>query len=74
MFPRRLYFALVLMSGALRAQDAAPSIQVTGAVKQALTLTAEDLAKMPRASVKTTSNATQTLQTLPSQSDFCARK
>jgi hypothetical protein len=34
---------------------------VPGAVKQALTLTADDLAKMPRASVRTTNNGTETI-------------
>ncbi|HXK04962.1 MAG TPA: molybdopterin-dependent oxidoreductase [Verrucomicrobiae bacterium] len=42
------------------AQDAVPSVQVTGAVKQPLTLTAESLAKMPRATVKTTSRGIET--------------
>ncbi|MCZ2156642.1 MAG: molybdopterin-dependent oxidoreductase [Bryobacterales bacterium] len=55
------WFTLLLMPGALLAQDAAPSIQVTGAVKQTLTLTAEDLSKMPRASVKTTNNGIETV-------------
>jgi DMSO/TMAO reductase YedYZ molybdopterin-dependent catalytic subunit len=43
------------------AQDAAPSIQITGAVKQPLTLTADDLAKMPRATAKTSSNGLETV-------------
>jgi DMSO/TMAO reductase YedYZ molybdopterin-dependent catalytic subunit len=43
------------------AQEAQPTVEVTGAVKQALTLTAADLAKMPRASVRTTSNGLETL-------------
>jgi len=42
---------------AAAAQDA---VQVGGAVKQPLTLTAGDLAKMPRASVKMTSNGLET--------------
>jgi len=48
-------------AGLLTAQEADPSIQVSGAVKQALTLTAGDLAKMPRASVRTTSNGMETV-------------
>jgi len=54
-YPRRLCFALLLIPFAVQAQVAAPSIQVTGAVKQVLTLTASDLAGMPRATVKTNS-------------------
>ena len=60
MYTRRLVLAL-LGAGLLAAQDTQPSIQVTGAVKQALTLSAEDLAKMPRASVRTTSNGMETV-------------
>src|SRR5262249_55952198 len=45
----------------LLAQDPQASVQITGAVKQALTLTADDLAKMPRASVRTTSNGMETV-------------
>jgi DMSO/TMAO reductase YedYZ molybdopterin-dependent catalytic subunit len=45
----------------LSAQDKQPSIQVTGAVKQELMLTADDLAKMPRASVSTTNNGMETV-------------
>ena len=55
-----LILALVpvcLLSG----QDTQASIQVTGAVKQPLALTADDLAKMPRASVRTTSNGMETV-------------
>ena len=59
MYSRRslvLFFAACLSY----AQDAPPTIQVTGAVKQALTLSADDLAKMPRASVRTVSNGMET--------------
>jgi len=38
-----------------------PTVHITGAVKQALTLSAEDLAKMPRASVRTTNNGMETV-------------
>ncbi len=44
-------FALV--SGLAPAQETPPSVTVTGAVKQELTLTLASLAKMPRASVST---------------------
>jgi DMSO/TMAO reductase YedYZ molybdopterin-dependent catalytic subunit len=60
MYTRRsLVWAVFATS--LLAQDSAPTIQVTGAVKQALTLTADDLAKMPRASVHTTNNGMETV-------------
>jgi DMSO/TMAO reductase YedYZ molybdopterin-dependent catalytic subunit len=58
---RRWCLGLLLSLGVLTAQDLPASIQVTGAVKQPLTLTAEALAKMPRASVKTTSNGMETV-------------
>ena len=45
----------------LPAQEAPPSLQVAGSVKQPLTLTADDLAKMPRASIRTTNNGMETL-------------
>ena len=61
MHTRRWLFAL-LAACFLRAQDTPPaSIQITGAVKQELNLTAGDLAKMPRASVKTTNNGMETV-------------
>jgi len=50
-----------LLAACLVAQDAPPSVQVTGAVKQQLTLSPEDLAKMPRASVRTTNNGMETV-------------
>lgn len=61
MYPRHLFLSFLLICGGLVAQEAPPSIQVTGAVKQPLTLTAEDLAKMPRASVKTASQGVETV-------------
>jgi hypothetical protein len=61
MHTRRLCLCLLLALGVLAAQDAPSSIQITGAVKEPLTLTADDLAKMPRASVKTTSNGMETV-------------
>jgi hypothetical protein len=51
----------LLLAGLLQAQDAQPLLQVTGDVKQAVTLTADDLAKMPRASIRTTSNGIDTV-------------
>ena len=60
MYTRRLCLGLLLSVGVLAAQDSPSSIQITGAVKQPLTLTADDLAKMPRASVKTSSNGMET--------------
>jgi DMSO/TMAO reductase YedYZ molybdopterin-dependent catalytic subunit len=57
--PRFLALAL-LFSGLLTAQTP-PSFQVTGAVKQTLTLSADDLAKMPRATVRTTNNGMETV-------------
>ena len=56
MYTRRSLVWGLLVTAPLLAQDGQQTIQVTGAVKQALTLSADDLAKMPRASVKTTSN------------------
>lgn len=64
MFTRRwllLTVTAVCLAGLLDAQDGPASVQVIGAVKQPLTLTADDLAKMPRASVKTTRNGMDTV-------------
>ncbi len=61
MFTRHWLILGILAAGLLPAQDVQPSIQVTGAVKQALTLSADDLAKMPRASVRTTNNGMETV-------------
>jgi DMSO/TMAO reductase YedYZ molybdopterin-dependent catalytic subunit len=61
MYTRRCLLLGLLVGSLLTAQDAQPSVQVTGAVKQALTLSAEDLAKMPRASVRTTNNGMETV-------------
>lgn len=43
------------------AQNEPAAIQVTGAVKQPLTLTADDLAKLPRASVRMMNNGMETV-------------
>src|SRR5262244_3817435 len=61
MYTRRYLFLAIFGTALLAAQDAAPSLQITGAVKQLLTLRADDLAKMPRATVKTTSNGMETV-------------
>lgn len=61
MYTRRRLVVALCAAGFLRAQEAPTSIQVTGAVKQALALTADDLAKMPRASVRTTNNGMETV-------------
>src|SRR5215510_7132748 len=61
MYTRRWLVFGLLTAGLLRAEDLQSTIQVTGAVKQALTLSAGDLAKMPRASVRTTNNGMETV-------------
>jgi DMSO/TMAO reductase YedYZ molybdopterin-dependent catalytic subunit len=61
MYTRHWLFLGLLAVGVLPAQEAQPTIQVTGAVKQALTLSADDLAKMPRASVRTANNGMETV-------------
>ena len=61
MYTRRSLALAALLSSLLYGQDLAPSVQVTGAVKQALTLTADDLAKMPRATVRTMNNGMETV-------------
>jgi DMSO/TMAO reductase YedYZ molybdopterin-dependent catalytic subunit len=61
MYTRRWILAGLVAAAILSAQDAQPTLEITGAVKQPLTLTADDLAKMPRASVKTTNNGMETV-------------
>lgn len=61
MSTRRLCLCLLLALGSTAAQEAPASVQITGAVKQPLTLTADDLARMPRASVKTMSSGMETV-------------
>ena len=56
-----LAIAAVLFTALLGAQETQPSVRVTGAVKQELTLTAGDLAKMPRASVRAAHDGTETV-------------
>jgi DMSO/TMAO reductase YedYZ molybdopterin-dependent catalytic subunit len=60
MYTRRFLFVGIAI-GLLAAQESQPSVQVTGAFKQPLTLTADDLAKMPRANVRTMNNGMETL-------------
>jgi Oxidoreductase molybdopterin binding domain len=61
MYIRHVVMWGLLAACGLAAQDAAPSIQVAGAVRHTLTLTAAGLAKMPRASVRTASNGMETV-------------
>src|ERR1700733_15762496 len=61
MYTRRSLVWALLATASLLAQDPQQTVQVTGAVKQPLTLTADDLAKMPRASVHTTNNGMETV-------------
>jgi hypothetical protein len=61
MYTRRGLVLVLVAACLLPAQDSEPAVQVTGAVKQALTLTAGDLAKMPRASVRTSNNGMETV-------------
>ena len=61
MYTRRSLFVGILATGLLAAQESQLSVQITGAVKQALTLTADDLAKMPRATVRTMNNGMETV-------------
>ena len=54
--------ALSIFAGdTIAAQQAAPTISVTGAVPRSLTLTAADLAAMPRAKATTTNNGIATV-------------
>lgn len=61
MYTRRFLAIGFLATLLLHAQDAPPSIQVAGDVKQPLALTADDLAKMPRATVRTMNNGMETV-------------
>ena len=61
MYKRRWLLLALLAAGLSSAQETTPSVQVTGAVKQALTLTADDLAKMPRSTARTTNNGMETV-------------
>jgi DMSO/TMAO reductase YedYZ molybdopterin-dependent catalytic subunit len=61
MYTRRCLFFSFIAASLVPAQDSQPAVQVTGVVKQALTLSAEDLAKMPRASVRIAGGGTETV-------------
>ena len=61
MYTRRWLFLGLLAAAVVPAQETPQTVQVTGAVKQTLTLSAEDLAKMPRATVRTSSNGMETV-------------
>jgi hypothetical protein len=60
MYTRRWWLSGLLGAALAGGQEPQASVEVTGAVKQRLTLTADDLAKMPRASVRTKSNGMET--------------
>ncbi len=57
---RRLLLIAAVAACVAVGQEAPSSVQIGGAVKQPLSLTSDDLAKMPRASVKMTSNGLET--------------
>lgn len=61
MYTRRSLLLGLLAASLLMSQDAQPTLQVTGAVKQSLSLSPDDLAKMPRASVTTMINGVETI-------------
>lgn len=61
MHARGLWILGCLAAVLSAAQEAPATLQVTGAVKQSLSLTADDLAKMPRATAKTSSNGMETV-------------
>ena len=60
MYTRRSFLLAALLAASLTAQEAPPSVAITGDLKQPLTLTADDLAKFPRATVDTTSHGLET--------------
>lgn len=57
---RNVVFCLFLSVAAVAYAEQAPTISVTGSVKQTLALTAADLAAMPRAKAVTDNNGLQT--------------
>ena len=61
MYTRRSLAMGFLATSFLHAQDAQSSIQVAGDIKQPLTLTADDLSKMARATVRTMNNGMETV-------------
>lgn len=61
MYTRRCLLLGAVAAVMLAAEEPQASVQVAGAVKQPLKLTADDLAKMPRSSVRTKSNGIETV-------------
>ena len=61
MYTRRWLVLAIIATGLLSGQNEQPSIQVTGAVQQPLTLSADNLGKMPRAVVRTSSKGIETV-------------
>lgn len=60
-YGQRWLWLVTIAAGLVSAQDKPLTIEVTGSVKQPLTLTADDLAKMPRASARMTSHGIETV-------------
>ena len=60
MYSRRIVYALLFAAFLVSAQEPPPGIVVTGAIPTPLTLTAADLAKFPRASIKHSSHGVET--------------
>ena len=61
MYTRRSLVFGLLAAGLVAAQVGPPTIQVAGDVKRQLTLSVDDLAKMPRASVHGSNNGMETV-------------
>lgn len=61
MFRLPLSLGFLFLIGRLAGQDVTSVVEVTGAIKQPLKLSSDELAKMPRASVKMTRNGVQTV-------------
>lgn len=61
MYTRRCWFLSLMAAGLMAAQESQPAVQVTGAVKQFLTLSADDLAKMPRATFRIAGSGKETV-------------
>ena len=61
MYTRRWLLITILGAMLLPGQEAPATLAVSGAVKQPLTLSAADLAKMPRATVTTINNGMETV-------------
>src|SRR6185369_4232732 len=61
MYTRRSLVFGLLAAGLLAAPDGPPTIRVAGDVKRQLTLSVDDLAKMPQASVHASNNGMETV-------------